>query len=598
LAIEHLEKTKEYGNLANAYSFLAREIFERMEMIDEAVVYLKKSIYTHQNEKGFSLDFPYYVLGWLETTNNKLDSGQVHLEKAYSIAKQNNAYYFMPELLIWLGNNKSFRKDYKSAFPFFYKAKALADSVKNEFSFYEAERYIAYNHYYIGNLDSAITHLKPTADFLIRTNAQMDHKYHVGAFLIRLLVRNDQLNEARKYVDILKDTTSFNYKENQTLRSVIHGAFFEYHYKNKDYEKAITYLIDHHRWRDSMELQVRRVNLGEQNLKLEFQKQKELISLDQQKRDFQAKQKLKDTQTFNYLLGGVSLFVLILLGFSVFTIKQRKQSFKIISQQKEEVEHQKALVEVKNKEVLDSIHYAKRIQEALLANTSFIDTNVPNNFILYKPKDIISGDFYWATKKDNCFYLAICDSTGHGVPGAFMSLLNIGYLSEAINEKNILKPNEVLDYVRERLITSISSEHQKDGFDGTLLCFDKEKNQLVYSSAHNTPVLIRNGQLHKLSADKMPVGKSEKNAAFTFQQVDLEKDDMLYFYTDGYADQFGGAEIKPNGKKFKQKNLLKLFERIHKEDLSEQKRTLSQEFDKWKGNLEQIDDVCIVGIRI
>ena len=149
-------------------------------------------------------------------------------------------------------------------------------------------------------------------------------------------------------------------------------------------------------------------------------------------------------------------------------------------------------------EIRDSINYAKRIQQTLLAQDDFLRDNLNELFVFFVPKDIVSGDFYWATKQNKKFYLAVCDSTGHGVPGAFMSLLNIGFLNEAINEKAIEKPNEVFDYVRLKLINTISKDDQKDGFDGILLCFDEENKSITYAAANNSPLLIRDGVISEI----------------------------------------------------------------------------------------------------
>jgi serine phosphatase RsbU (regulator of sigma subunit) len=248
-------------------------------------------------------------------------------------------------------------------------------------------------------------------------------------------------------------------------------------------------------------------------------------------------------------------------------------------------------IEQKNKDITDSINYAKRIQYALLAHDDLLKTNLPEHFVLFKPKDIVSGDFYWATKKNEKFYLGVCDSTGHGVPGAFMSLLNISFLNEAISEKQISEPNKVLDHVRFRLIENISRDGQQDGMDGTLVCF--EGNKITYAAAHNPPVLISKGQLTELDKDKMPVGKSEQKDNFRLHTLNLNHGDCLYLYTDGYADQFGG----PNGKKFLCKKLNELLLSIHSLPLEQQKQKLDEAFVNWKGNLEQVDDVCIIGIR-
>ncbi len=254
-------------------------------------------------------------------------------------------------------------------------------------------------------------------------------------------------------------------------------------------------------------------------------------------------------------------------------------------------------LEEKNKEILDSITYAQRIQKALLASDSILKKNLPDHFVLFKPKDIVSGDFYWACEAHGKFYFIIADSTGHGVPGAFMSLLNISFLNEAINEKGLQRPNDILAHVRSRLIASLaiegSSEGGNDGMDCILMCFDK--NTLEVSCAHNPLLLIHNNELKEIAADKIPVGKSLKNEMpFTLHTINLNKGDVLYAFTDGFADQFGG----PQGKKLKYKQLCNTL--LQNKDLpsESQKENLLKLFSDWKGTLEQVDDVLITGIRI
>ena len=252
------------------------------------------------------------------------------------------------------------------------------------------------------------------------------------------------------------------------------------------------------------------------------------------------------------------------------------------------------MIEEKQKEILDSIHYAKRIQSALLAHKDFIDAHLENNFVLFKPKDIVSGDFYWAAAKNDKFYLASCDSTGHGVPGAFMSLLNIGFLGEAIKEKNILEPHNIFNYVRERLIDSISKEGQKDGFDGILICVDKANKKVTYAAANNAPVVVREGKLMELECDRMPVGKGELDKSFTLYTFDFKPSDLFYLYTDGYPDQFGGEK----GKKFMVKRLHQLLIDLNDKKMDVQSMLLKNTIEDWKGNLEQVDDILVIGIKI
>lgn len=259
-----------------------------------------------------------------------------------------------------------------------------------------------------------------------------------------------------------------------------------------------------------------------------------------------------------------------------------------------EIERQKEIIEIKNKELTDSINYAKYIQDSLLAHREFLHKHIPDHSIFFRPKDIVSGDFYWAARRDDAFYLAVCDSTGHGVPGAFMSLLNIRYLSEAIVEKRIDSPNLALDYVRHRLTENLTVDGTKDGMDGTLIKIEKEKKKLTYSSAQNHPVLIRNNQAIYLPCDKMPIGGGYLEHPFQPHQIDLAEGDVIYFFTDGYPDQFGG----PDGKKFKHKNMVDLLLKIHKEPFDKQNILLNDHFEQWKGNLEQLDDILVMGIGV
>ncbi len=304
--------------------------------------------------------------------------------------------------------------------------------------------------------------------------------------------------------------------------------------------------------------------------------------------------------------GGLLTFTVAL--FSVFMVRGRYKLTINEIKSRLQVVYAKLIVDEKNKEITDSINYSKRIQKGLLNQELVLKENLKEHAILFQPKDIVSGDFYWtgkltkmqaedgkrfATTMCDLFYLAVCDSTGHGVPGAFMSLLNMSFLSEAINEREISKPNEVFDYVRERLINTISEDGGKDGMDGMLLCINKTFKKVTYCAANNAPILIRNNEIIELSKDKMPVGKGERTDKFSLHTIDVIEGDVLYLYTDGYPDQFGGEKEK----KFKYKPLNELLLKIHEKPLSEQVDILKTTFTNWKGNLEQVDDVCVALIK-
>ncbi|MCX8079829.1 MAG: SpoIIE family protein phosphatase [Bacteroidia bacterium] len=271
-----------------------------------------------------------------------------------------------------------------------------------------------------------------------------------------------------------------------------------------------------------------------------------------------------------------------------------------IRQQKEIVEKQKQLIEEKHKEITDSINYAERIQRSLLASKKLLDEHLKEYFILYKPRDVVSGDFYWARAlPDGQLALMCADSTGHGVPGAIMSILNIACLEKAVEVEKLTMPHEILNYTRNKIIETLKNdgtpEGGKDGMDGCLLCFDSKNYMLTCASAHNPVWIVRGKKLTEIKADKFPVGKHIRDGQpFTLNEFKLCPGDAIYLLTDGFGDQFGG----PSGKKFKNKNLQELLLSIAHEPMHIQKQKLEKAFENWKGSLEQVDDVTIMGIRI
>lgn len=353
-----------------------------------------------------------------------------------------------------------------------------------------------------------------------------------------------------------------------------------------DYKMHISYS-------DSLKNDQNTKKLVQEQMQYTFDKKLSEQKAEQDKKDALAEQDRKKQMIIrNFFIAGF-LLVLALAFFILRGYSQKKKTNEIITRQKQEVEIQKELVEEKQKEIVDSIQYARRIQNALLASDDLLHTNLHEFFVLHKPKDIVSGDFYWAAEKDEGFYLAVCDSTGHGVPGAFMSLLNISFLNEAINEKNITEPGAVLDHARKMLIQNVSQDGGQDGMDGALLSINGGK--LKYAAAYNSPVIVRNDELVELECDRMPVGKSPKEKEpFKSYSFNLQSGDMLYIFSDGYGDQFGGDK----GKKFKHRTLCEKLKEISHKNLGEQKAMLDNTFETWKGNLEQTDDVCVVGIRI
>lgn len=369
------------------------------------------------------------------------------------------------------------------------------------------------------------------------------------------------------------------------------------YYEMGDYKKSIDTYTLFVSMRDSINSQSANKAAVKKQLEYEYEKKVAADSVKTAQEKKVVAVELEHTKTQRFALVGGLLLVLIFAAFMF-------NRFKVTHKQKEIIEDQKHLVEEKQKEIVDSINYAQRIQNALLTSDEILKTNLPEYFIYFKPKDIVSGDFYWAAPLNNGkFALIVADSTGHGVPGAFMSLLNISFLNEAIKEYKLNDPAEILNHARAHIIQSLSAdgsaEGGKDGMDCSLVSFDFKNNKLEYAAANNPVWVIRrqNGtsELINLVPDKMPVGKHDKDKIpFTLQKFDLQKGDTVYLFTDGYTDQFGG----PQGKKFKHKQLEDILKASAHLDLHQQKNKIEEAFENWKGELEQVDDVLIVGVRI
>ncbi|MFT4602945.1 MAG: serine phosphatase RsbU (regulator of sigma subunit) [Arenicella sp.] len=303
-----------------------------------------------------------------------------------------------------------------------------------------------------------------------------------------------------------------------------------------------------------------------------------------------------------YLLYFV-LFSLLVVGFlrsRTAKLKKRQKELETeVANATHEITQQKEIVEEAHKEITDSINYAERIQRSFLASEALLNENLGEHFIYFNPKEAVSGDFYWAGNLDNGNFAVSCaDSTGHGVPGAIMSILNISSIEKAVENK-ATKPAEIFNQARKLIIDRLkkdgSLEGGKDGMDASLISFNPEKTLMQYVAAGNPIWVIRNGELIDIKAEKMPVGKHDHDhIPFEGGEFELQKGDIIYSLTDGYQDQFGGEK----GKKYKVKPFKRLLLDIFELPMQEQHQKISDTFDEWKGDLEQVDDVCIIGVRI
>jgi serine phosphatase RsbU (regulator of sigma subunit)/Tfp pilus assembly protein PilF len=391
---------------------------------------------------------------------------------------------------------------------------------------------------------------------------------------------------------------------NETVQ--IYLGLSDYYKEKKDYIKALEYRTKYEELNDSLLNEGITQQIADVEKKYDTEKKElQIKDLEQGKLISQLElEKRQQDINRQRIIIGVSVVVILLAVALVFFIfrsyKEKEKSNKKLQVAYTEIEEKNHLVEEKNKEILDSIFYAKRIQTALLASDKLLSANLPEYFVLYKPKDIVSGDFYWAQPVNNNFLICAADCTGHGVPGAFMSLLGVSYLNEIVRDRSVNSPAEVLNKLRTEIIYSLNSANEdeygvNDGMDIALCNYKFDSMKLQFACANNPLWLMRDNKIHEYKADKFPVGKYHGDMqSFTNNEIDLQKGDVIYILTDGYPDQFGG----PNGKKFKYKPLQELLLSIALKPMAEQKQILDDRMAAWKGDLEQIDDILIIGIRV
>lgn len=294
------------------------------------------------------------------------------------------------------------------------------------------------------------------------------------------------------------------------------------------------------------------------------------------------------TDYFLVILGSTAILVLAVV--IIYFLQSTNEKFQQL------ILHQKQELQLVHQKVTDSIDYASRIQKSMLVGQTILRNNFSDCFILFKPKEVVSGDFYWIKKQNNKIFCMVADCTGHGVPGAFVSMLGIAFLNEiaGMEQKSAAKILEQLRHKIEQTFDKASGQGRQDGMDAAFCIFDLQKSQVNYSGAHNPLLVIRNNELLEFKATPNSIGVNRKIKPFENQIIQLQKNDVVYAFSDGYADQLGG----PNNRKIMKKTFYDLLKNNATQTLDIQETTLAHFFDQWKATRNQIDDVLVVGIRI
>lgn len=555
--------------------------------------YLKSmKIYEAQkNKQGLSASFGNIAI--IYTYQNEYSKALDYFKRATEIDRQMDNLPGVAENLTNMGSLYSTKHQYDTALIFFNGALEIVKELKDEFSMTNVYGNISQVYMNKQELDSAFKYCEITYSYAVKTG-NLPYKANAVFNLATLYNLTKNYSKAEK---LLKEAESY-YSElrDWDLIKGVHDEYFKLYSQKGEYKKALESYLLYISYRDSIYNDENRQKQMQLDLQYSFDKKatadsvaysskEKVIKADLAKQE--AELKVKRNQQY-VLYGGIAL--LIVFGSIMYN------RFKITNRQKHIIEEQKKIVEEKQQSILDSINYAKRIQEAILPSMSSMRQMLRDGFVMYLPKDVVAGDFYWLENVDNKIFVAAADCTGHGVPGALVSVVCSNALSKVVMEEGITETGKLLDRTREVVIEkfSKSGEEVKDGMDISLCAIDFDKLKMQWTGANNPLWIIRDNTLLEFKADKQPVGKFDNKKDFTTNNIDLIKGDLVFLFTDGFADQFGGKD----GKKYKYKPFKEFLLRIQKEEMNNQRQLLVEEFQNWRGSNEQVDDVCVIGIRV
>jgi tetratricopeptide (TPR) repeat protein len=453
-----------------------------------------------------------------------------------------------------------------------------------------------------GNFDDALLYCKEA----LRINQETGNNKEVGSNyrdLGRIYFKWGKYSEALQYFNqSLKINKDLGHKKEvyELYRNIS-----EVYEKQGVYRTALDNFKNYNALKDSTISEGYLNQISELAAKYETDKKdKELIiqksQLDQKKAEAaqnKAEIEKKDIENkrqrlliYSFILGLIIVFVFSIILYKQYREKRRANI--LLEEHNIEIKHQRDQIFMQKQEITDSIHYAKRIQTAILPPDRILEKNLSDHFILYRPRDIVSGDYYWMTETGSKTIVLAADCTGHGVPGAFMSMLGVSFLNEIVIKQGVTKPGDILNELRRNIVDALHQTGKEgeaqDGMDIALLCIDSESMTMEFAGAYNPLYRIRNNELIEYDADRMPIGIHIKGGtAFTNNVMEIQKDDAMYIFSDGYIDQFGGDKSK----KFMAKRFKELLVEIHNEPFEKQAKILNTAIEKWKGNIEQIDDI-------
>lgn len=555
-AMGRYEEIKDIEGMAWSYLNIAR-LFKRMAEYPKALDYITKSLTAYEDiakKTGVNTGITLCIKekGLIYRQMGDYDKALEYSLKVYELNKKANNEYGVANSLSHLGQIYYEKGDYSQGLQKLTEAIMLKEKLNDQVELATIYRYIGNAYIKKQDIHTALRYLHKSMEKGIEQN--------------------------------LKDEIKESY---QSLSAAYAIA--------GDYKKSLNFYMQYSLLKDSLNIN----EITRMEMQYDFNKKQKQIEFEQRAKEEQQKARLQRqkiiTRTFI-----ISFILVLAFAFLIYKNYQAKKEANLqLSLQNEEIRNQRDKIMQQKKMITDSIQYAQRIQKAILPQENFLNHILPEYFIVFIPRDIVSGDFYWVSKKDDKIIALVADCTGHGVPGAFMSMLGIASLNEIVNKMNITRPDEILNQLRTNIIEALHQTDQgsvsKDGMDIALVSLDTKNNRLEFAGAHNPLLLYRNSELVEIKGNKMPIGiHVVTSEQFTLHDIPTQKGDTLYLFSDGYIDQFGGE--KKN--KYKLKNFKTLLASIQPCPMNKQKEIIEKTFYEWKGSNNQIDDILVMGIRL
>ena len=540
-----------------------------------------------KNIKRLSAVYNNIALIYLDLRN--LNSAEEYFKKSLKLDKIRNDFYGIGDSYNNLGTIYKERQNYGKAVDLFNKSLHYKELANDRLNIGSTLTNLGAVNIFLMKYDLAREQFEKAEALLEQVNDE------IGLSLLYNSIGDLKMAERNYNEAIISYNKSLIISQKSDIQSYISYSFqalsaaFE---KTKDYRQAYVYHKQYTKIRDKIYNAENASQLAEIQTKYETEQKKKELLLS--KTELEKQNGIAKFFIFGFVL------LLIFIFFVLKSYKTKVLNTRIILEQKLAIEEKNRLVESQHKDIKDSIKYAERIQGAILPPTNFWNSILPNSFVLYQPKDVLSGDFYWVAETADFKFVAAADCTGHGVPGALISIINYNLLNKAVLEKQITSPGEILDAVNSWLTESLHQTAEnspvKDGMDICLISINKSTNEVLFSGANNPLFVYSDNKLHEYKGDKFPVGSflDETTMNFKTSAIEVQKGDVLYLFSDGYADQFGGE----HGKKFKLNKLRSEFQANHKKPINQQWGLFYKTFKEWKGDLEQVDDVLIIGLEI